>query len=85
MAEIEVGDLVLARGPAGRFWAQVQGVRLGRLAVERLDGRPAGPLSRRDVLRVFKDAGAPDGMPRTVRERPSGQLRLDLGRERDQD
>ena len=76
-----MGDLVLARGSAGRFWAQVQGVRLGRLAVERLDGRPSGPLSRRDVVRVFKDAGSPEGIPRTERERPTGQLRLDLGRD----
>lgn len=81
MAEIEVGDLVLARGATGRFWALVQGVRLGRLAVERLDGRPGGPLSRRDVVRVFKDAGAPDGpLPQAGRERPTGQLRLDLDR-----
>ncbi len=75
-----MGDLVLARGSTGRFWAQVKGVRLGRLAVERFDGRPAGPVSRRDVVRVFKDAGSPDGMPRTERERPTGQLRLDLER-----
>ncbi|WP_205699210.1 hypothetical protein [Conexibacter sp. SYSU D00693] len=81
MAEIEVGDVVLARGSTGRFWAQVKAVRLGRLAVERCDGRPSGPLSRRDVLRVFKDAGAPDGrLPSPGRERPSGQLRLDLGK-----
>src|SRR3954451_9386438 len=30
MAEIEVGDVVLARGATGRFHAVVTGVRLGR-------------------------------------------------------
>jgi len=73
-----VGDLVEARGATGRFWAEVRGVRLGRLSVARLDGRQAGPLSARDVLRVFKDAGSPDGLPRTGRQRPSDQLRLEL-------
>jgi hypothetical protein len=79
MAEIEVGDVVLAKGPTGRFHAVVNGVRLGRLAVERCDGRPSGPLSPRDVVTVFKAAGAPSAEPPRVRQlRPSGQLRLDL-------
>jgi hypothetical protein len=78
MAEIEVGDVVLARGATGRFHAVVSGVRLGRVMVERCDGRPAGPLSPRDVLSVFKEAGPPDSEPRVKRLRPSGQLKLDL-------
>jgi hypothetical protein len=78
MAEIEVGDVVLARGATGRFHAVVSGVRLGRLVVERCDGRPAGPLSPRDVLSVYKAAGPPETEPRVRRLRPSGQLRLDL-------
>ena len=84
MAEIEVGDVVLARGTSGRFHAVVTGMRLGRLAVDRCDGRPAGPLSPRDVLTVFKNAGAPQPAPAAPgaaapRLRPTGQLRLDLG------
>ena len=78
MAEIEVGDVVLARGATGRFHAVVTGIRLGRLAIERCDGRPAAPLSPRDVLSVFKEAGPPSGEPRTPRLRPTGQMRLDL-------
>jgi hypothetical protein len=84
MAEIEVGDVVLARGRTGRFHAVVTGVRLGRLAIERCDGRPAGPLAVRDVVSVFKDAGAPGAEPRATRLRPSGQLRLDLAAEADE-
>ena len=79
MAEIEVGDVVLARGATGRFHAVVTGIRLGRLAVERCDGRPSGPLSPRDVTTVYKAAGAPGAEPpQTRRLRPSGQLKLDL-------
>lgn len=78
MAEIQVGDVVLARGTAGRFHAIVAGVRLGRLVVERCDGRPAGPLSPRDVVTVYKPAGPPEAEPRAPRLRPSGQLKLDL-------
>jgi hypothetical protein len=79
MAEIDVGDVVLAKGATGRFHAVVCGVRLGRLAVERCDGRPSGPLSPRDVVTVYKAAGAPSPEPPRVRQlRPSGQLRLDL-------
>jgi hypothetical protein len=79
MAEIQVGDVILARGTTGRFHAVVAGVRLGRLVVDRCDGRPAGPLSPRDVLTVYKAAGPPDADPRTPRLRPTGQLKLDLG------
>jgi hypothetical protein len=78
MAEIEVGDVVLARGATGRFHAVVAGVRLGRLAIERCDGRPSGPLAARDVVTVYKRAGTPDSEPRVKRLRPSGQLKLDL-------
>jgi hypothetical protein len=78
MAEIEVGDVVLARGPTGRFHAVVAGLRLGRLAIERCDGRPSAPLSPRDVVTVYKRSGTPDAEPRGKRLRPSGQLRLDL-------
>jgi hypothetical protein len=78
MAKIEIGDVVLAQGTSGRFHAVVSGVRLGRLVVERCDGRPARPLAERDVVAVFKSAGAPDVAPRGARLRPSGQLRLDL-------
>jgi hypothetical protein len=80
MAEkIEVGDVVLARGATGQFHAVVAGIRLGRLAVERCDGRPSGPLALRDVVTVFKPAGGPaPEPPRVERLRPSPQLRLDL-------
>jgi hypothetical protein len=79
MAEIEVGDVVLARGATGQFHAVVTAIRLGRLGVERCDGRPAGPVSARDVVTVFKPSGAPSPEPPRVRQlRPSGQLRLDL-------
>jgi len=78
MAEIEVGDVVLAKGATGRFHAVVTGVRLGRLAVERCDGRTAAPLAARDVVTVYKPAGTPATEPRVRRLRPSGQLRLDF-------
>ena len=63
MAEIEVGDVILAQGTTGRFHAVVSGVRLGRLVIDRCDGRPAGPLALRDVVTVYKDAGPPSGAP----------------------
>ena len=79
MAEIQVGDVVLARGATGQFHAVVAGIRLGRLAVERCDGRPSGPLAVRDVVTVFKPSGTPDAEPPRVRQlRPSAQLKLDL-------
>ena len=81
MATIEISDLVLVDGPAGRFHALVTGVRLGRLVVERCDGRPAGPVSPRQVVEVYKPAGAPDGAAPApgARLRPTAQLKLDLG------
>jgi hypothetical protein len=79
MAEIEVGDVVLARGATGQFHALVTGIRLGRLAIERCDGRAAGPLAVRDVVTVFKPAGSPGAEPPRVRQlRPTAQLKLDL-------
>jgi hypothetical protein len=79
MAEIEVGDVVLARGATGPFHAVVTGIRLGRLAVDRCDGKAAGPLSARDVVEVYKPSGAPAATPpRVVPLRPTAQLRLDL-------
>ncbi len=78
MTEIEVGDVVLARGASGPYYAVVRGVRLNRLVVERCDGRAGGPVALREVASVFKEAGAPDGDPSGARLRPSAQLRLDL-------
>jgi hypothetical protein len=79
MAKIEVGDVVLARGATGPFHAVVASIRLGRLGVERCDGRPSGPLPMRDVVTVFKPSGEPSAEPpRTQRLRPSAQLKLDL-------
>jgi hypothetical protein len=78
VTEIEVGDVVLARSSEGAFYAVVRGSRLGRLVVDRCDGRPSGPVSSRDVVSVFKDQGAPGTAPATARLRPSPQLRLDL-------
>jgi hypothetical protein len=80
MGQIEIGDIVLARGVSGSFHAVVTAVRLGRLAVERCDGRPAGPLSPRDVVTIFKPAGGPQPVApsATPRLRPTAQLRLEL-------
>jgi hypothetical protein len=78
MAEIVPGDIVLARESAGQYHAVVRGVRLGRLTVERWDGRPARPVALRDVLQVFKPAGRPEGGATVERLRPTAQLRLDL-------
>lgn len=75
------GDLVLARGADGRYHAVVRGVRLGRLVVERCDGRPAGPLALRDVVCVYRSIGSPSpeaGLPVTERKRPTGQLRFEV-------
>ena len=79
MAEIVPGDIVLAREASGQFHAVVRGVRLGRLTVERWDGRAARPVALRDVLQVFKPAGRPDpGGPAVEPLRPTAQMRLDL-------
>lgn len=78
MSEIEVGDVVLARGSSGSFYAVVRGMRLSRLTVDRCDGRQSGPLSLRDVISVFKNQGGPAAAPAATRLKPSSQLRLDL-------
>lgn len=79
MSEIAPGDVVLARGSSGSFYAVVRGIRLNRVVVERCDGRPSGPLAIRDITAVFKNAGRPQvdpGRPRRVL--PTTQMRLDL-------
>ncbi len=75
---ISPGDVVLAQDNGGRFHAVVLGSRLGRITVQRCDGRPARPLALRDVLQVFKAAGAPDAPPRVEALKPTAQLHLDL-------
>lgn len=79
MVDIDPGDIVLAREGSGGYHAVVRGVRLGRLVVERCDGRAGRPVAVRDVLQVFKPAGRPDGAPAVERLRPTAQLRMDLG------
>ena len=80
-AEVQPGDVVLARGASGHYHALVRGVRLGRLVVERCDGRPTGPLSLRDVLCVYRPLGPPPAAtapPVTERKRPTGQMRFEV-------
>ncbi|HET8535639.1 MAG TPA: hypothetical protein VFL73_00545 [Solirubrobacteraceae bacterium] len=72
-AEIHSGDLVRLRGNA---FAVVRGTRLGRLVVERCDGKPQGPVLLRDVLELYKPAGKPEAAPDTEPLRPSPQLKL---------
>ncbi|MTD46726.1 hypothetical protein GKE82_21145 [Conexibacter sp. W3-3-2] len=80
--EVRSGDVVLVRGlgAAAPYLAQVTGSRLGRLVVERADGRAAGPVALRDVLCVYKPAGAPSsgGLAPTERRRPTAQMKLEL-------
>lgn len=77
MVEIEIGDVVRTKAGAGGFHAVVQSVRLGRLVVERCDGRPSGPLAVRDVEAVFKAAGAPVAAPPKADPlRPTAQMKL---------
>jgi hypothetical protein len=71
--EIHSGDLVRLRGNA---FAVVRGTRLGRLVVDRCDGKPQGPVLVRDVLEIFKPAGRPEAAPETETLRPSPQLKL---------
>jgi hypothetical protein len=71
--EIQTGDLVRLRGNA---FAVVRGTRLGRLMVDRCDGKHQGPVQLRDVLEVFKPAGRPAAAPETDTLRPSPQLKL---------
>lgn len=84
-AEVQVqpGDIVLARGGGltpVQFHAVVVGARLGRLVVERCDGRPCGPLALRDVLCVYRAVGTPGATAAapTERRRPTAQLKLEL-------
>lgn len=80
MAEIEAGDVVMARGSSGSFYAVVRGVRLSRVVVERCDGRPSGPVAVRDVVAVYKRVGEPSlTSSGGGRLKPSSQMRLDLG------
>lgn len=76
------GDVVLVRGlgASSSFLAQVTGSRLGRLVVERADGRSCGPVAARDVLCVYKPAGPPTGgsLAPTERRRPTAQMKLEL-------
>jgi len=81
--QVQPGDIVLARGstlPSAPFYAQVTGTRLGRLTVERCDGRPSGPLSLRDVVCVYRAVGTPSGgaVESTARRKPTAQLKLEL-------
>lgn len=71
--EIHSGDVVRLRGNA---IAVVRGTRLGRLVVERCDGKAQGPVLLRDVLEVYKPAGKPEAAPETEPLRPSPQLKL---------
>ena len=75
-ADIQTGDLVRLRTGSGNAFAIVRGARLGRLVVERCDGKPQGPVVLRDVIEVYKSAGRPVTGPETEQLRPSAQLRL---------
>ena len=75
-AEIQTGDVVRLRTGAGNAFAIVRGSRLGRLVVERCDGKPQGPVVLRDVVEVYKSAGRPTSGPDTDQLRPSAQLKL---------
>jgi hypothetical protein len=75
-ADIHSGDLVRLRTSSGNAFAIVRGARLGRLVVERCDGKPQGPVVLRDVLEVYKSAGRPTAGVDTEALRPSAQLKL---------
>jgi hypothetical protein len=75
-ADIQTGDLVRLRTGSGNAFAIVRGARLGRLVVERCDGKPQGPVILRDVIEVYKSAGRPLTGPETEQLRPSAQLKL---------
>jgi len=75
-AQIHSGDLVRMRTGSGNAFAVVRGTRLGRLVVERCDGKAQGPVLLRDVIEVFKPAGPPSSGPGTEPLRPSAQLKL---------
>jgi hypothetical protein len=77
MVEIQIGDVVQTKTGAGGYHAVVRAVRLGRLIVERCDGRTTGPLAIKDVAVVFKAAGAPiAATPKTEPLRPTAQMKL---------
>jgi len=71
-----LGRAVAATFEYGNTFAIVRGARLGRLVVERCDGKPQGPVVLRDVLEVFKSAGRPAAGPEPEQLRPSAQLKL---------
>jgi hypothetical protein len=78
-ADINTGDLVRLRTGSGNTIAVVRGARLGRLVVERCDGKPQGPVVLRDVLEVYKSAGSPTAVAGGVEVqalRPTAQLKL---------
>ena len=75
-ADIHTGDLVRLRTGSGNAFAVVRGTRLGRLVVERCDGKAQGPVVLRDVLEVYKPAGRPTAGPNPEALRPSAQLKL---------
>ena len=75
-ADIHTGDIVRLRTGSGNAFAVVRGARLGRLVVERCDGKAQGPVVLRDVLEVYKSAGKPATGPDTEQLRPSPQLKL---------
>jgi hypothetical protein len=74
--DIDMGDLVRLRTGSGSAFAIVRGARLGRLVVDRCDGKPQGPVVLRDVLEVFKSAGRPTGAVDVEPLRPTAQLKL---------
>jgi hypothetical protein len=75
-ADIHTGDLVRLRTSSGNTFAIVRGTRLGRLVVERCDGKSQGPVILRDVLEVFKSVGRPAAGPGVEVLRPTAQLKL---------
>jgi hypothetical protein len=75
-ADIHTGDIVRLRTATGSAFAVVRGARLGRLVVERCDGKPQGPVVLRDIVEIFKSVGRPAAAPGTEQLRPSAQLKL---------
>jgi hypothetical protein len=76
-ADIQTGDVVRLRTGSGNAFAVVRGARLGRLVVDRCDGKAQGPVVVRDVLEVYKSAGRPGaGGVEVEALRPSAQLKL---------
>jgi hypothetical protein len=76
-ADIQTGDVVRLRTGSGNAFAVVRGACLGRLVVDRCDGKAQGPVVVRDVLEVYKSAGRPGSGGLEVEAlRPSAQLKL---------